>query len=102
MSKRTARPPDLDRVAGSDAERAKALTSSEAIDARRDLREALTKLPVVVLMLVPAAAAAANGGYFASRWGWTAIALGWLLALTIGRRSPRGRAMLGPLALPVG
>jgi O-antigen ligase len=38
-------------------------------------------------MLVPAATAAANGGYFASSWGWTAIALGWLLALTAGGRS---------------
>jgi hypothetical protein len=50
-------------------------------------------------MLVPAATAAANGGYFASSWGWTAIALGWLLALSIGRRSLTGRLMIGALAL---
>jgi len=73
------------------------LTSSEAIGTRGDWRAALTKLPLVVL--VPAATAAANGGYFASSWGWTAIALGWLLALTIGSRNLLGRPMVGALAL---
>jgi hypothetical protein len=50
-------------------------------------------------VLVPAATAAANGGYFASSWGWTAIALGWLLALTVGGRSLSGRLVVGALAL---
>jgi hypothetical protein len=50
-------------------------------------------------MLVPAATAAANGGYFASSWGWAAIALGWLLALSTGRRSLPGRWMTGALGL---
>ncbi|HEV7565005.1 MAG TPA: hypothetical protein VGO31_03480, partial [Microbacteriaceae bacterium] len=75
------------------------MTDTEGIDTRRDLRGALTKLPVIALVLVPAATAAANGGYFASSWGWTAIAFGWLLALTVGGRTPSGRLMVGALAL---
>jgi len=75
------------------------LTDAEGIDTQRDLRAALTRLPVVVLMLVPAAAAAANGGYFASSWGWTAIVLGWLLALAVGGRSLPGRLMVAAFAL---
>jgi hypothetical protein len=75
------------------------LTSAESIDTPRDLRGALTKLPVIAVVLIPAAAAAANGGYFASSWGWTTIAFGWLLALMVGRRGLAGRPMIGALAL---
>jgi hypothetical protein len=51
------------------------------------------------LALIVTGAAAANGGYFASSWGWTAIALGWLLALSLGDRTLPGRSMIGALAL---
>jgi hypothetical protein len=53
-------------------------------------------------MLVPAAAAAANGGYFASSWGWMAIAFGWLLALALGVHGLSGRLMVGVFTLFVG
>jgi hypothetical protein len=75
------------------------LTVAESVDIPRDLRAAQPKLPLIALVLVPAAVAAANGGYFASSWGWTAVAFGWLLALTIGRRSLPGRVMAAALAL---
>jgi tetratricopeptide (TPR) repeat protein len=56
---------------------------------------------VVAVAVIPAAIAAANGGYFSSAWGWAALAFGWLLALTIGRRGMSGRLMPGALALLV-
>jgi O-antigen ligase len=77
------------------------LSVAESIETPRDLRGVLAKLPVIALVLVPAAAAAANGGYFASSWGWPATVLGWLLALTVGGRSLSGRVMVGALALLV-
>jgi tetratricopeptide (TPR) repeat protein len=75
------------------------LIAAESIETPRDRRGALTTLPVIALVLVPAAVAAANGGYFASSWGWTTIAFGWLLALTVGGRRLSGRVMVGALAL---
>jgi hypothetical protein len=75
------------------------LSSIQSIELRSDLRRGLTWLPVVTITLIPAAAAAANGGYFASSWGWTAIALGWLLAVMAGGRSLPGRVMVGALTL---
>jgi O-antigen ligase len=67
----------------------------------RQLDSILGRLPVIAVALVPAAAAAANGGYFASSWGWTAIAIGWLAALALGRRGLAGGVMVGSLALLV-
>jgi O-antigen ligase len=74
------------------------LSDAEGTDTRR-APGALTKLLVIALGLVPAATAAANGGYFASSWGWTAIILGWLLALTVGGRGLPGRVMVGAFVL---
>jgi hypothetical protein len=63
----------------------------------RNVRAAL--LPVAILVPV----AAANGGYFPTSWGWTAIALSWaavvaVLVRPLIRVSPLERLALGGLA----
>ena len=57
-------------------------------------------LRVVPVAILPAVAATANGGYFPSSWGWSALGFGWLAALGLCFRSAQlrqGRVALAAL-----
>jgi len=76
-----------------------ALAAITSETARRDPRRFLLLTPPILVGAVPAAVAIANGGYFASSWGWTVLGLGWLAALSLGWRELPGKLMIAALGL---
>jgi hypothetical protein len=75
----------------SDAERSATVGAGtgRVAQARAALHLAVdARIPAILTGLLAAPVLAANGGYFPTSWGWTALALGWLAALGVLLKAP--------------